>query len=235
MEEYNIEYKTLSQDIIKVQQAFLSRVYGWMMLGLLLTAGMAMYTVTNEALLSFIFSSRITYFGLIFLQLGMVIYLSVRVQKMQAITATVIFIAYSILTGLTLSVIFMVYTAGSIASTFLTTALMFGAMAMYGYFTKRDLTGVGSFMMMGLFGMVIASVVNIFLGSENVSWIVSFIGVIVFTGLTAYDTQKMKSMAYVMMEGHETARKGAIMGALTLYLDFINLFLSLLRLFGDRK
>lgn len=235
MDEYNIEYKTLSQDIIKVQQAFLSRVYSWMMLGLLLTAGMAMYTVTNEALLSFIFSSKITYFGMIFLQLGMVIYLSVRVQKMQAITATVIFIAYSILTGLTLSAIFMVYTAGSIASTFLTTALMFGAMAMYGYFTKRDLTGVGSFMMMGLFGMVIASVVNMFLGSENVSWIVSFIGVIVFTGLTAYDTQKMKSMAYVMMEGHETARKGAIMGALTLYLDFINLFLSLLRLFGDRK
>lgn len=235
MNDYNIEYKTLSQDILKVQQAFLSRVYGWMMIGLLLTAGTALFTVSNEALLKFVFGSKLTFYGLVFAQLGMVIYLSVRVQKMRAGTAIGVFLAYSVLTGVTLSSIFLLYTAGSIASTFLTAALMFGAMAAYGYFTKRDLTGVGSFMMMGLVGMVIASVVNIFIGSENVSWIVSFIGVIVFTGLTAYDTQKMKAMAYVMTEGNEAAVKGAILGALTLYLDFINLFLSLLRLFGDRK
>lgn len=235
MNDYNIEYKTLSQDILKVQQAFLSRVYGWMMLGLLLTAGTALYTVSNEALLQIVFGSKLTFYGLVFAQLGMVVYLSVRVQKMRSATAIGVFLAYSVLTGVTLSSIFLLYTAGSIASTFLTAALMFGAMAAYGYFTKRDLTGVGSFMMMGLVGMVIASLVNLFIGSENVSWIVSFIGVIVFTGLTAYDTQKMKAMAYVMTEGNEAAVKGAILGALTLYLDFINLFLSLLRLFGDRK
>ena len=233
--EYNISADSYSRDIQRVQQAFLTKVYGWMMLGLFLTAVTALFTVNSEAMLSFVFSSKLTFYGLIFAQLGLVIFLSARIQKMSASTATLAFLAYAILTGITLSSIFFVYRTDSIVTTFLTCALMFGSMSLYGYVTKRDLNGVGQFMMMGLFGIVIASLLNIFLRSDDLSWIISFIGVIVFTGLTAYDTQKMKSMSYVMMEGNEVARKGAIMGALTLYLDFINLFLMLLRLFGNRR
>lgn len=232
---YNISNEQVRQDIIKIQQAFLTKVYGWMMAGLLITALAAFATLSSPAILNFIFASKITFFGTLIAQFGIVIYLSARIQKMSASTARVMFILYSGLTGLTLSAIFLAYTAESIVSTFFITALTFGSMALYGYVTKRDLTGVGQFMMMGLFGIVIASVVNIFMQSENVSWIVSFISVIVFTGLTAYDTQKMKAMAYVMLDGEEVAAKGAIIGALTLYLDFINLFLALLRLFGERK
>ena len=233
--EYNISADSYSRDIQRVQQAFLTKVYGWMMLGLLLTSVTALFTASSEAMLSFVFSSKLTFYGLIFAQLGLVVYLSARIQKMTASTATLVFLAYAILTGITLSSIFLAYKTDSIATTFLTSALMFGGMSLYGFVTKRDLNGVGQFMMMGLFGIVIASLLNIFFKSDDLSWIISFIGVIVFTGLTAYDTQKMKSMSYVMMEGNEVARKGAIMGALTLYLDFINLFLMLLRLFGSRR
>ncbi len=233
--DYNISADSYSRDIQRVQQAFLTKVYGWMMLGLLLTSVTAVFTASSEVMLSFVFSSKLTFYGLIFAQLGLVVYLSARIQKMAASTATLVFLAYAILTGITLSSIFAVYKTDSIATTFLTSALMFGGMSLYGFVTKRDLNGMGQFMMMGLFGIVIASLLNIFFQSDDLSWIISFIGVIVFTGLTAYDTQKMKSMSYVMMEGSEVARKGAIMGALTLYLDFINLFLMLLRLFGSRR
>ena len=233
--DYNISAESYSRDIQRVQQAFLTKVYGWMMLGLFLTAVTAIFTVNSETLRSFVFSSNLTLYGLIFAQLGLVIFLSARIQKMSAATATAAFLAYAVLTGITLSSIFLVYKADSIFTTFLTSGLMFGGMSLYGYVTKRDLNGVGQFMMMGLFGIVIASLLNIFFKSDDLSWIISFIGVIVFTGLTAYDTQKMKSMSYVMLEGNEVARKGAIMGALTLYLDFINLFLMLLRLFGSRR
>ncbi len=233
--DYNISAESYSRDIQRVQQAFLTKVYGWMMLGLFLTAVTALFTVSSEAVLSFVYSSKLTFYGLIFAQLGLVIFLSARIQKMSATTATLAFLVYAVLTGITLSSIFLVYKADSIFTTFLTSGLMFGGMSLYGYVTKRDLNGVGQFMMMGLFGIVIASLLNIFFKSDDLSWIISFIGVIVFTGLTAYDTQKMKSMSYVMLEGNEVARKGAIMGALTLYLDFINLFLMLLRLFGSRR
>ena len=145
--------------------------------------------------------------------------------------ATLLFIAYSALNGVTLSIVALVYTADSIASTFVTTAAMFGAMSAYGYMTRRDLSSWGSFLFMGLIGVVIASIVNIFVGSSAVSWIISGLGVIVFTGLTAYDTWKIKAMAAAGAGG----RKPAILGALTLYLDFINLFLMLLRLLGDRR
>jgi FtsH-binding integral membrane protein len=168
-------------------------------------------------------------------QFGIVIFLIARIQKMTSSVARAMFVLYSAITGVTLSSIFLAFTAESIASTFGIAALMFGAMAFYGYITKRDLTGVGQFMMMGLIGVVIASVVNIFMGSDSLGWLISIISVVVFTGLTAYDTQKMKAMAYVMLDGEEVAAKGAIIGALQLYLDFINLFLALLRLFGDRR
>ncbi len=232
---YNIGNEQVRQDILRVQQAFLTKVYGWMMFGLLITALSSLYTITNESVLEFVFSSKITFFGLMIAQFGIVIFLTARIQKMSSNMAQVMFLVYSALTGLTLSSIFLAYTAESIVSTFVITSLMFGSMALYGYVTKRDLTGVGQFMFMGLIGVVIASVVNIFMRSDSMSWLISFISVIVFTGLTAYDTQKMKAMAYVMMEGEEVASKGAILGALTLYLDFINLFLALLRLFGNRK
>jgi FtsH-binding integral membrane protein len=145
--------------------------------------------------------------------------------------ATLLFLGYSLLNGVTLSIVFLVYTAESIGSTFVVTAAMFGAMSVYGYVTKKDLTSWGSFLFMGLIGVVIASVVNIFLRSDSVSWVVSAIGVIVFTGLTAYDTWKLKELAAA---GHE-GRKPAILGALTLYLDFINLFLMMLRFMGGRR
>ena len=232
---YNIGNEQVRQDILRVQQAFLTKVYGWMMFGLLITALSSLYTITNQSVLEFVFSSKITFFGLMIAQFGIVIFLTARIQKMSSNMAQVMFLVYSALTGLTLSSIFLAYTAESIVSTFVITSLMFGSMALYGYVTKRDLTGVGQFMFMGLIGVVIASVVNIFMRSDSMSWLISFISVIVFTGLTAYDTQKMKAMAYVMMEGEEVASKGAILGALTLYLDFINLFLALLRLFGNRK
>jgi len=232
---YNIGNEQVRQDVLKLQQAFLTKVYGWMMLGLLVTALSSFFTLTNESLLRFVFSSKMSFYAIIIAQFGIVIFLSARIQKMSASMAKALFVLYSAITGLTLASIFFVFTAESIASTFIITALMFGSMAFYGYVTKRDLTGVGQFMMMGLFGVVIASVVNIFMRSDSLGWIVSFISVIVFTGLTAYDTQKMKAMAYVMLDGEEVAAKGAIIGALQLYLDFINLFLALLRLFGNRR
>ncbi len=222
-------------DIARIQQAFLTKVYGWMMLGLLVTTLSAFLTLSNESILEFVFSSKISFYGLIIAQFGLVVFLSARIQQMSSGTAKFTFILYSALTGLTLSSIFLLYTGDSIISVFAITSLTFGAMALYGYVTKRDLTGVGQFMMMGLFGVVIASVVNIFMNSDSLGWIISFISVIVFTGLTAYDVQKMKSMAFVMTEGNEVATKGAIIGALSLYLDFINLFLALLRLLGRRR
>jgi FtsH-binding integral membrane protein len=164
-------------------------------------------------------------------ELALVFTLVGAINKMSASTATFVFIAYSALNGITLSSVALAYTASSISSTFVTTAGMFGAMSLFGFMTKRDLTSWGSFLFMGLIGVVIASVVNIFIGSSSVSWVISGLGVIVFTGLTAYDTWKIKAMAAQGTEG----RKSAILGALTLYLDFINLFLMLLRFTGDRR
>ena len=199
--------------------------------GLTITAFMALITLSSPAALNAILGNRLIFFGLMIGELALVFTLSGAINKMSASTATLIFIAYSALNGVTLSVVALAYTASSITSTFVTTAGMFGAMSAYGYMTKKDLTSWGSFLFMGLIGVVIASVVNIFVGSSTVSWVISGIGVIVFTGLTAYDTWKIKEMATQGTEG----RKPAIMGALTLYLDFINLFLMLLRFTGDRR
>jgi len=216
------------------QRAFLVKVYGWMMAGLLVTSILALLTVQTPALLELVFSNRIVFFGLIIAQLGLVIWLSARVEHMSAVTATSVFLGYSALTGLTLSMIFLAYTEASLASTFFVTAGTFGIMSAYGYFTKRDLTGLGSFLMMGLIGIVLASLVNMFFQNSMVYWITTYIGILIFVGLTAYDTQKIKAMALSLAEG-EAAQKGAIIGALRLYLDFINLFLLLLRVMGSRR
>jgi len=214
--------------------AFIRSVYNWMAIGLALTAVTAFYVVNTPALLQIIFGNRMVLFGMIIGELAMVFYLSARIQKMNAATATALFIFYSILNGATLASIFIIYTASSIATTFITCALTFGACSIYGMVTKRDLTSMGGFLMMGLMGIIIASLINMFFRSPGISMVISYVGVLVFVGLTAYDTQKLKQMALNQPVDASGAvvRKGAIMGALSLYLDFINLFLMLLHIFG---
>jgi hypothetical protein len=203
--------------------------------GLLLTGIFAFMTVSSETILRMVFSSNLTFFVLIGAQLGLVVWLTTRVQAMSAMTATMVFCGYSALTGVTLSVVFLAYTAESLASTFFITAGTFGLTAAYGYVTRRDLSGMGGFMTMGLIGFVVATVVNIFLQNEMIYWITTYIGILIFVGLTAYDMQKIKAMSVLALEGGETEQRGAITGALALYLNFINLFLLLLRVFGRRR
>jgi uncharacterized protein len=231
MNELNSLYPRTTTDIIVKQNDLIRKVYAWMGAGLAITAFMALITLSSPALLNAVLGNKLIFYGLIIGELALVFTLSGAINRLSAATATLIFIAYATLNGITLSVVFLAYTANSITSTFVITAGMFGAMSIYGSMTKRDLTSWGSFLFMGLIGVVIASVVNIFVGSSAVSWVVSGIGVILFTGLTAYDTWKIKEMA---AQGTEE-RKPAIIGALTLYLDFINLFLMLLRFTGNRR
>ena len=214
-------------------QTYMAQVYGWMTVGLLLTAFVAWYAANSAAVMELLFTNRVFLIGLIIAQLALVIVLSAMIQKLSAGVTKML---YSALTGLTLSSIFIVYTAASIASTFVVTAGMFGAMSLYGYTTKRDLSGFGNMLFMALIGIVLASLVNFWLKSEALMWAVTYIGVIVFVGLTAYDTQKLKNMGE-QIDTCDTSnlRKYSILGALTLYLDFINLFLMLLRIFGNRR
>lgn len=213
-------------------QTYMAQVYGWMTVGLLLTAFVAWYAANSAAVMELLFTNRVFLIGLIIAQLALVIVLSAMIQKLSAGVTTMLFMLYSALTGLTLSSIFIVYTAASIASTFVVTAGMFGAMSLYG----RDLSGFGNMLFMALIGIVLASLVNFWLKSEALMWAVTYIGVIVFVGLTAYDTQKLKNMGE-QIDTRDTSnlRKYSILGALTLYLDFINLFLMLLRIFGNRR
>ena len=217
--------------------SFIRSVYNWMAGGLALTGIVAYFAAHNQTLNQLIFGVPMVFFGLIIAELGMVFYLSARIQKMQASTATGLFLAYAALNGLTLSFIFLVYTSTSIASVFFICAATFVTCSIYGMTTKRDLTSWGNFLFMGLIGIIIASVVNMFVQSSGLAMIVSYIGVLVFVGLTAYDTQKLKNMALTQPAGMEAGvvRKGAIMGALSLYLDFINLFIMLLYIFGGRR
>jgi FtsH-binding integral membrane protein len=208
-----------------------------MAIGLALTGFVAFYVASNPTLLNFIFRNQILFFGLIIAELGLVFWISARIQNMQASTATAPFVLYSALNGATLSFIFILYTRASIASTFFVCAATFVACSIYGWTTKRDLTSLGGFLMMGLIGIIIASLVNIFFRSPAMHMIISYIGVLVFVGLTAYDTQNLKAMAASQPAdvGASAIRKGAILGALKLYLDFINLFLMLLRILGNRE
>jgi FtsH-binding integral membrane protein len=231
MNELDTSFSRTEDQVIVKQNTLIRQVYAWMGAGLAITAVMALITISSPIMLKAVLGNRLIFYGLMIGELALVFTLSGAINRLSATTATLIFIAYSALNGVTLSVLALVYTANSIASTFVITAGMFGAMSIYGYMTKRDLTSWGSFLFMGLIGVVIASVVNIFVASSAVSWVISGIGVIVFTGLTAYDTWKIKEMAAQGTEG----RKPAILGALTLYLDFINLFLMLLRFTGSRR
>jgi FtsH-binding integral membrane protein len=225
--------KSLAQ--VRVNE-FIRSVYNWMAIGLGLTGVVAFYVSNSETLLKLIFGNQFIFFGLIIGELILVFTISARVHKMQASTATSLFVLYAALNGATISAIFLIYTKSSITSTFFICAATFIASSIYGMVTKRDLTSMGQFMFMGLIGIVIASVVNLFVRSSGMSLMVSYIGVIVFVGLTAYDTQKLRTMALSQPDGLDsgTVKKGAILGALTLYLDFINLFLMLLRILGNR-
>jgi FtsH-binding integral membrane protein len=195
----------------------------------------AFATIRSEALLQFIFGQRFVYFGLILAELGLVVALSAAIHRLSYATAGAMFLIYSGLNGLTLSVILLVYTTASLASTFFITAGTFLAVSLYGYSTRRDLSSLGSLAFMGLIGIIIASIVNFFLKSSMLGWIISYIGVAVFTGLTAYDTQKLKQMHESGMMRGENGAKMALLGALRLYLDFVNLFLMLLRILGNRR
>ena len=213
--------------------AFLSKVYGWMFLGLLITAGTSLFVASSETLIETLILNRILFWILLFAQLGIVIFLASRVEHMAPTTAAGLFILYSAMVGVTSSVIFLIYTGASIVSAFMISATMFGALAVYGTLTKRSLAGVGQFMFMGLIGLIIASVVNLFLFNSALDFVISVVGVIVFTGLTAWDAQRLKQMAVALPDGRVGAF--AVVGALSLYLDFINLFFFILRLFGGRR
>ncbi|MGA2938120.1 MAG: Bax inhibitor-1/YccA family protein [Syntrophobacteraceae bacterium] len=222
------------RDQVIVQTDFIRRVYNWMALGLAVTAIVALYAVNSGLVLSLL-RNPIIMILLIVGELGLVIALSAAIGRFQSSTAMFMFFAYSFLNGLTISTIFLVYTKASIANTFFITAGTFAAMSVYGYTTKRDLTSMGSFLMMGLIGIIIASFVNFFFSSPAIYWLITYAGIAIFVGLTAYDAQKIKEMAYAGFSGSEEERKGAVIGALRLYLDFINLFLLLLRIFGRRS
>ncbi len=209
-------------------------VYVKMLLAMLVTAVTSMYVTSNETLLMLIYGKPMVFVGLLISQVIVVISLLGRLQKMSTLTASLLFYLYSVLTGVVFASILLVYTATSIANTFFITAGVFGAMSVYGYFTSNDLSKMGSLLIMGFLGLIICSVVNIFLKSQPMEWLISFVGVLVFIGLTAWDTQKIKAAA-AHAEGDDVKRLATI-GALELYLDFVNLFIYLLRFFGnDRK
>ena len=220
--------------VVLQERTFVSKVYGWMAFALVVTGGVAWVTISTP-LGKIVWGNPLLFYGALIGELLLVIGLSAAINKMSAATATGVFVLYSALNGLTLSVVFLVFTAESIASTFFVTAGTFGAMSLYGYYTKTDLTSIGNLCFMALFGVIIASVVNLFLANSALYWITTYVGIAVFVGLTAYDTQKIKRMGLAGIEEGDAAQKGAIMGALALYLDFINLFLLLLRLFGRRR
>ncbi|MEP6768929.1 MAG: Bax inhibitor-1/YccA family protein [Acidobacteriota bacterium] len=212
--------------------AFLRKVYGWMFVGLGVTAAVA-FAVANSSAAAVLASNRMLFFGLVIAELGLVFYLSARVAKLAPSTAAGLFLAYSALNGVTLSMILLMYTGTSIATTFVVTAGMFGALALFGTVTRRSLAGVGQFAFMGLIGLILASLVGMFLHSAGLQFIISVVGVIVFTALTAWDAQRLKQWAVATPEGQTGSY--AVVGALSLYLDFINLFLFMLRFLGGGR
>lgn len=212
---------------------YMTKVYGWMVAALLVTAAVAWFTASNAAMVEIIFGNRILFFGLIIGQIFLVGFLSLRISKMSAATAAIVFLAYAMLNGFTFAIYLLAFSASSVFLVFAITAGTFAVMSAIGYFTKTDLTSFGRLMIMGLVGVIIASLVNIFMHSSTLYYIISYVAVGIFVGLIAYDTQKIK--AYALMDAEEDRKRGAIIGALALYLDFINLFVYLLRLLGSRR
>lgn len=213
--------------------AFLRGVYGWMCLGLAVTAGVAVAVSGSEGAVQALIANRLVFFGLMIAELGLVFYLSARVESLAAGTASALFLLYSALNGVTLSLILLAYTGASVANAFFVCGGMFGALALYGTVARRSLAGVGQFAFMGLVGLILASIVGMFWQNQTLQLMIPIVGVIVFTGLTAWDAQRLKQMALALPE--EKLGAYTVVGALSLYLDFVNLFLSLLRLFGNRR
>ncbi len=223
------------EQVAAEQRTFMTKVYGWMTAALMITGVVAMGVASSPALVKAIIGTPILFLGLILGELALVVVLSAAINKLSALAATAAFVFYSALNGATFSIIFLAYTLESIASTFFITAGTFGIMSAYGWLTRTDLSSLGNLLFMALIGLVIASLVNLFWHNTTLYWIVTYVGVLIFVGLVAYDTQKIKRMNIIGNEGTDEGRKEAIMGALALYLDFINLFLMLLRIFGRRR
>lgn len=223
-----------SAETTALRNGVMNQVYAWMTAGLFVTGAVASFVASSEALTRLIFGNPLMFFGLFIVQIIAVVGLSAGINKLSPAAAMAIFIGYAALNGLTFSAIFLAYTSASIASTFFVTAGTFGAMSLYGYTTKRDLTSVGNFAVMAMIGLLIASIVNMFLRSDALYWILTYAGVLIFVALTAWDTQKIKHTA-AQVSDETTAGRVAVLGALTLYLDFINLFIFLLRILGVRR
>lgn len=238
-----MDYRKLSTSVSREQQleaaaafpVLMRKVYLWMTFALVITAFTAYYVATNETILTAIVTNQALFWGLIIAELVLVFTVTAAINRLSLTVATLLFILYSVINGATLSFILMVYTSSSVVSVFFITAGTFAAMAAYGYFTKTDLTSWGKYLIMALIGLIIASIVNIFTQSSGLQLILNYAGVLIFVGLTAYDTQKIKVMLLQATDAGENAQKITLMGALSLYLDFINLFIHLLRILGDRR
>lgn len=235
MENYQNQITAPRELDRSVASALMRSVYYWMAGALTITGLTAMLVANSPALMNLIFTNTALVWILLIAEFVLVAVISAAINRISFSTATILFIIYSALNGVTLSSIFVLYTQGSIASTFFITAGMFVALALYGTVTKKDLSGIGRFLFMTLIGLIIASIVNIFMHSEMLYWITTAIGVVIFAGLTAWDAQKIQQMAAEAAEVNESTQKMALLGALSLYLDFINLFLYLLRIFGRRS
>ncbi|MCA1553863.1 MAG: Bax inhibitor-1/YccA family protein, partial [Chloroflexi bacterium] len=212
-------YQTFGGPDIAVarQNTFIARVYGWMTLGLVITALAALYTLTQQGLMEAVLTNRLFFFGLLFGELALVLVLSAAITRLSPAVASALFMFYAALNGVTLSFIVLIYTESSVATTFFITAATFGVMSVIGHVTKRDLTSLGNLLLMGLIGFLLASVVNIFLASSAIYWVTTFLGIIIFVGLVAYDTQKIKRMSTLTAEGTDINKNSAILGALRLY------------------
>lgn len=231
--ENNDKYS--ARQIAAETQRYITKVYLWMSLALIITGGVAVWTASNPDLIALLLGNKYVFMGLLISEFLLVAFLVGWVKRMTPEVASLVFLGYSALNGLTFSVIFLTFTMSSIATTFFITAGTFAVMSIYGYFTNTDLTRWGNLLIMALFGLVIASFINLVYQSEALDWITTYAGIFIFVGLIAYDTQKIKKMNMIGNEGSDDDKREAIIGALTLYLDFINLFLKLLRLFGKRK
>ena len=238
MDYEELNYQSVSTRELEVSAAFpalMRKVYVWMALALVITGFTAYVVATNETILTLIYSSRGVILGLAIAELAIVIGVTAAINRLSLPIATFLFVLYSVINGALLSSLFFVYTTSSIATVFFITAGTFAVMSIYGYTTKSDLTSWGKILLMALLGLIVASIVNIFMKSSDLELIISYIGVLIFVGLTAYDTQKIKEMFMQAPDASESMQKYALLGALSLYLDFINLFIYLLRIFGRRE
>jgi len=231
----NNTLKFLPEEITEETQRFFVKVYGWMSLALIVTGYIAIWTASHVDIVSILTENKGFFVAILLLEFLLVAYLVGWIMKMSSHIATLIFLLYAVLNGFTFSILFLIYTSESIATTFFVTAGTFAIMSIYGYITKSDLTKWGNILFMGLIGLILTSLVNFYFHNNTIYWKTTSAGILIFTGLIAYDTQKIKELNMIGNEGTEEDKKEAIIGALTLYLDFINLFLKLLRLMGKRK